>query len=211
MIETALSELLSDIRNLQIVRSSLEPLVDGLGINRVIETLTPTPVTKLTLRRANSADVLSYFSWVNDPMVRSMALKTEPINLNTHLAWFEKRLSDANTFLYILEARGLPVGQVRFECHNEEAIIDYSLDEFVRGRGWANKLLRLGIAAFISHKQIQLKATVKQSNITSSATFIGLGFIEQKVSKEDENRHFQLSIQALKIEASKSEKGIRHE
>jgi RimJ/RimL family protein N-acetyltransferase len=128
-------------------------------------------------------------------MVRAMALDTDPIPLNVHLEWFDSRLSDANNRLYVLEAEGLPVGQIRFELYNEEATIDYSLDEFVRGRGWANKLLDLGIAAFNSHKETLLNATVKKNNFASSATFIRFGFNEKMANKEDGVRHFQLPIQ----------------
>jgi UDP-2,4-diacetamido-2,4,6-trideoxy-beta-L-altropyranose hydrolase len=194
MIEEALSSLLADAMHLQIVGPSLKSLVDGLGVNRVVEALKPSPLEHLTLRQANPTDVLTYFSWVNDAKVRSMAFDTDPIALNVHLEWFSNRLSDANARLYILEADGLPVGQIRFELHNEEATIDYSLDEFVRGRDWANQLLKLGIAALNPDKQTLLNALVKQNNFASSATFLRFGFIENMVNKENGVRHFQLPI-----------------
>jgi len=200
MIESALSNMLADDTCLEMADSSLKSLVDGLGANRVVEVIKPTPCECLTIRQANPNDLLTYFSWANDVLVRSMAFDTKPIPLNVHIDWFDSRLCDADTRLYILQAEGLPVGQIRFKLHKEEATIDYSLDEFVRGRGWANQLLKLGIAALNPHKDMLLTAAVRQNNFASSATFLRFGFIEKMINKEEDVRYFQLSIQDASLE-----------
>jgi len=131
---------MEDILRFQSVVS--QTLVDGRGAVRVTESLVPSSKNDLRLRPARKDDVYTYYDWVNDPVVRSNALNSEPILLETHLAWFDKSLSDPDTFMFVLEVQGLPVGQVRFELQKDEATIDYSLDQLVRGRG----LLRSAVA-----------------------------------------------------------------
>jgi RimJ/RimL family protein N-acetyltransferase len=144
---------------------------------------------------------LTYFAWVNDSEVRSSALNTDPVHLRTHLEWFSGRLIDADSYLFVLEAGDLPVGQIRFELHGEEATIDYSLDVLVRGRGWANQLVKLGIEALNTGRPAMLTATVKPENAVSAATFIRLGFVEQAIDGGGNRRFllpsFQIQIRDL--------------
>ncbi len=207
-IESALIEALAVTGQLRALATSNQTLVDGRGVNRVAEALNPTPAAHLTLRPANANDALTYFAWVNDPVVRSSAINSTPIDMATHLEWFDRRLSDVNTHLYVLEAGDLPVGQVRFERHGDEATVDYSLDVLVRGRGWASQLLKLGIEALNSSRPIILSATVKPENIVSAATFIRLGFVEQEADRGDCNRHFQLPFLALQKEETPQGRGL---
>jgi UDP-2,4-diacetamido-2,4,6-trideoxy-beta-L-altropyranose hydrolase len=206
-IESALIESLVAAGQLRALATGNRTLVDGRGVNRVAEALNPTPSAHLTLRPANANDALTYFAWVNDPVNRSSAINSAPISIATHLEWFDRRLSDVNTHLYVLEAEGLPVGQIRFDRHGDEATIDYSLDVLVRGRGWASQLLRLGIEAYKSSHPAILIATVKPENIASVATFIRLGFVEQEVDRGNGNRHFQLYSMARQKEKSHQRMG----
>lgn len=192
VIESALTEALTTPAQLRDMAANSQAHVDGWGASRVAEVLSPTPSGHLKLRSANENDALTYFAWVNDPVVRSSAINSKPIDMATHLKWFETHLKDENSNLYVLEARDLPVGQIRFDCHDAEAEIDYSLDMLVRGRGWASQMLKMGLEAINSSRPTAISAIVKRENIASAATFIRLGFIEQASEGGDGNRHFQL-------------------
>ncbi len=193
-IKSALLEALAGAGQLRTLANANQALVDGRGTSRVAEALSPTPAANLTLCPANESDVLCYLAWVNDPAVRSSAINSEPIDMATHLRWFENRLMDINSHLYVLKAGDLPVGQVRFERSGAEITIDYSLDVLVRGRGWAGQLVKLGIEALNISQSTLVKACVKPKNIASAATFIRLGFVERAVDSGDGNRHFQLPL-----------------
>jgi len=207
-IESALLEALAAAGQLHALTASYKTLVDGWGADRVAEVINPTPAAELTVRPANANDVLTYFAWANDPVVRASAINSAPIDMATHLKWFGRRLSDVDTYLYVLEAGDLPVGQVRFERHGAETTIDYSLDVLVRGRGWASQLLKLGIEALNSSRPTVLSATVKPENVASAATFIRLGFVEQVADRGDGNRHFQLPSLALQEEELRQGTGL---
>ena len=201
-IESALLSALAEPEQLRALSNRNQALVDGRGADRVAETLAPTAAANLTLRAAHSRDALTYFAWVNDPAVRASAIHSEPIDMDSHLTWFDRCLSNADTDLYVLEADDLPVGQVRFDLQGAETTIDYSLDALVRGRGWAKQLLKLGIEALNNKRPALLCATVKPENLASAATFIRLGFVETIDNSKDGNRHFQLSSMSLPKEPS---------
>jgi len=174
----------------------LRSLVDGRGTNRVAEVLIPTPVSSLKLRKANETDALTYYVWANDPVTRASAINSKPIDLDTHLKWFKRYLSDENSYLYILEAEGLPVGQVRFDRQAEEVTIDYSLDALVRGRRWAQELLGMGIESLLINidRSVTLCASVKRKNIPSASTFLKLDFLEEPFNERSNLRSFKLKL-----------------
>jgi UDP-2,4-diacetamido-2,4,6-trideoxy-beta-L-altropyranose hydrolase len=203
-IESALFDILEDIGKLLALENSFKALVDGRGTDRVAEVIIPTPAEVLMLRQANSNDALTYFSWVNDPMVRSNAINSEPVDMAIHLEWFDNRLKDVNSYLYVLEAGNLPIGQIRFEEQSGEATIDYSLDVLVRGRGWANKLLQIGLETFPNIRPTLLKATVKPENISSAMTFVRRGFVQLVTDYSGGgNLHFQLLLSPIRAVGSK--------
>ncbi len=153
--------------------------VDGLGAMRVAEALKPTSPHQLKLRLARAEDAPLYYDWVNEPEVRRQSFQTEPISWELHQTWFQKKLADPNCFLGVLEAETLPVGQIRFDLKGKEAIVDYSLDILVRGRGWATQLIRLGMQLLRNTQITYLRADVKPENTASRMVFLRLGFDEQ--------------------------------
>jgi UDP-2,4-diacetamido-2,4,6-trideoxy-beta-L-altropyranose hydrolase len=150
--------------------------VDGYGTLRVAECMDATAARNLNLRPAHPADVGLFFSWVNDPAVRQQSLQPEPIPWSTHRRWFDDRLADGSCKLFVLEARALPVGQIRFELNGGVAHIDYSIDAQFRGRGWAHRLMALGMEQMAAIRPLAFRAQVKASNPASMAVFHKLGF-----------------------------------
>lgn len=151
-------------------------MVDGLGAERIREVILPTDTAQIQLRTACQEDVVTYFNWANDPEVRKNAIQTAPISWLTHKEWFAKRLNDSNSHLYVLDAAGLPVGQIRFDKEGNETRIDYSLDTLVRGRGWGARLVSLGSELLQKTESVQLLAEVKVGNVASRSVFLRLGF-----------------------------------
>lgn len=162
-------------------------LVDGLGVKRVAEVLKPSIEKDLRLRPAQKKDMLLHYAWANDPIVRAHSLTRNAISLDTHIEWFEKKLADPKSYMFVLEVHGLPVGRVRFELKEERrAEVHYALDEVVRGRGWGGHLLKLGMLELFKQRGLTpfvVTAKVRPDNTPSLALLERLGFKEQP-SKE---------------------------
>ncbi|MCX6535393.1 MAG: UDP-2,4-diacetamido-2,4,6-trideoxy-beta-L-altropyranose hydrolase, partial [Actinobacteria bacterium] len=153
-------------------------LVDGRGCERVAEVMCPSAESDLVVRLAKADDCVEFFNWVNDPAVREQSLTTSTIQWEDHKRWFAEKISSASCETYVLEASGLPVGQVRFDLIGDCAEIDYSLDKIVRGRGWSSTLLEKSIKAYCRRQATSLCAVVKRSNTLSRAVFFKIGFEE---------------------------------
>lgn len=166
--------------------------VDGVGVARIREALDPTDVENLELRPASSSDLLLYFDWVNDSEVRRQSLDTESISLEQHRKWFMTRLATPSSKLFVLLARDLAVGQIRFDIENGQALVDYSIDSFFRGRGWGKQLISLGMRALDAGTMV--RAEVKRANAASCAVFERLGFTERSASTDSELRVFHMDL-----------------
>jgi UDP-2,4-diacetamido-2,4,6-trideoxy-beta-L-altropyranose hydrolase len=173
-----------------------EALVDGRGASRVAECLAPLPAARLRLRPAQPADARLFHEWVNDAEVRRQSLRTEHVDWPAHLAWFEARLADGASRLFVLEAGDLPVGQIRFEFEGREARINYSVDALFRGRGWGRALVVLGMRALGARAGTSFRAEVKDGNPASSAVFRSLGFDESAATGGDNVRVFRRAAAA---------------
>lgn len=186
-------ELLSMMGNTQTlteISSKAQNLVDGLGALRVAEFMNPTPIECLRLLPAQQADAAIYFDWVNEPEVRRQSLNSELITWKSHQAWFQSRLADPDSRLYMLYAGILPVGQIRFDMEGAEACIDYSLDPVVRGRHWASKLVTMGAHMLQNSLPVLIRADVKEGNQASCAVFTRLGFESSPTPPPREMRVF---------------------
>jgi UDP-2,4-diacetamido-2,4,6-trideoxy-beta-L-altropyranose hydrolase len=158
--------------------------VDGLGTLKVVEVLVPSENSALRLRPAAPKDISSYFLWANDPMTRKNAIHSDPIGWETHMKWYQSKLGANDSHLFILEAGDLPIGQIRFDIDGNEALVDYSLDPIVRGRGWGAKLIKMASDMLQKTKPVRLRAEVKAGNHASSSAFLRAGF-SKKASRAD--------------------------
>jgi UDP-2,4-diacetamido-2,4,6-trideoxy-beta-L-altropyranose hydrolase len=153
-------------------------VVDGFGAGRLCECMDPTPAEALTLRPARDADLLTFFSWANDPEVRRQSLSPDAIPLEGHRKWFLAKLASRQSHLFVLMAGALPVGQIRFDIEGADARIDYSVDRLFRGRGWGQRIVLMGMQALSSSVKATFLAEVKVENPASAAVFSKLGFTE---------------------------------
>lgn len=162
----------------QLVRSAgPDRLVDGMGAQRVAEILMPSAGPALRLRRARVEDAQTLLDWRNEPATRVMSLTTAAIGWAEHIRWFRSRLQSGRSEILLLQARELPVGQVRFDLEPDHAVLSYSLDPIVRGRGWSRWLVSQAVQRLReSHPGVIVRAQVKPENTASTKVFTGLGW-----------------------------------
>lgn len=132
----------------------------------------------MKLRYSTVKDVKLLFDWANEADVRSNAIDINQIDWDDHLAWFQKKLENKNSFILIAEIDNIPVGQIRFDLKSNNYLIDYSIEKDERGKGYGLLIVKEGINDMKKHINHLSKfiAWVKPENTASIKIFEKLGF-----------------------------------
>ena len=151
---------------------------------------------RLTLREVTGKDMDLLFRWANDPLTRQNAFQTEQIPYETHRAWFVRVLADRDVIMFVLcsENPSCEIGQIRMsvEDYEEEklALIDYSIDPDMRGKGYGSKMILMAEECMRTERTdvVYCKAQVKYSNIASAKVFERCGY-----DREDKDDYIEFT------------------
>lgn len=124
-------------------------LVDGRGVDRVVEAMIGRASLGLEARAVEPTDERLLLDWANDPTTRQMAFNPKQIDEINHHQWLLRRLGDPSSFrMFIVETTaGVEIGQVRFEHDDDIWMISYSIAREFRGRGLASRVLDASLKA----------------------------------------------------------------
>jgi RimJ/RimL family protein N-acetyltransferase len=150
---------------------------------------------ELKFRMATPDDAHLLFEWANDDLVRSNSYNREPILFENHAKWFNEKLKDPNAiFLIFLDESELPVGQVRYQTNDSEAVVGILIDKIHRGKGYASKMLSIAADYFHGlNPDIEIHAFVKVTNIASYQAFIRAGYsLREKLLYNNKDESFKL-------------------
>jgi len=138
----------------------------------------------LSYRYATAQDVILYFNWANDAVVREKSYNSQAISLDTHTKWFDKKLASKDTMMLVfVNEKEESIGQVRIEKKGLiEAVIGISIDSNHRGKGYAAEMLKLATNHFLEkNKTVKIHAYIKETNVASKRVFVKAGFRFQKM------------------------------
>ena len=175
-LATAISDLISNITRQKEMADNGRRLIDGKGAKRVIRQML---VKNSEIRRATMQDAQLIWELANDPFVRESSFSSQPIAWDTHISWFQTKISDPDFFLYIvLTPDQQLIGQIRFEKKEKIFFISYSLAEKFRSLGLGTVLLKVGMRKLQSEtgKKILVQGEVKPQNAASIKSFEKCGF-----------------------------------
>lgn len=134
---------------------------------------------EIKIRSAKENDSKDIFEWRNDELTRQMSHTSEIIEWENHNRWFSNSLDSENRILLICEDdRNEKIAIIRFDISESNAIISINLNPNQRGKGIAKSCLIRSIE-FFSIEYIEVKnliAEIKEDNIASQKTFLGIGF-----------------------------------
>jgi UDP-2,4-diacetamido-2,4,6-trideoxy-beta-L-altropyranose hydrolase len=129
------------------------------------------------MRAARPDDSDRLRAWRNDRATRRWFLDSTRVSARRHADWFSRRLADARCRIFIAEAGGHAVGQLRLEKTGRGAEVSFSVLPSVRGRGIGTAILRRApVLARRELKATQLIAHVIPENVPSAVAFLKAGF-----------------------------------
>jgi UDP-2,4-diacetamido-2,4,6-trideoxy-beta-L-altropyranose hydrolase len=154
-------------------------LVDGLGCQRVADCLLPSQA--LAIRRAGISDSGAIFRWRNDPTIRHYAFDPTPLDRAGHDAWFARCLGDDSRVLLVGEDESGPVGVIRYDLAQGQALTSVYLVPERRGEGLGAPLLAAAARWLAGrHPEIrQVVAQIRPDNKASCRAFGDAGYIER--------------------------------
>ena len=123
------------------------------------------------IRPAKLQDKNLLFKWVNSNDSIKFKIKTnKKINFIDHEAWLIERLKDKDTYIWIIEDKNIPIGQIRFQHSRDNYYdVDIFVVDKVRKTGLASKAL---MKAEKKTNIKPLRAVVKKNNHLSYSFFI---------------------------------------
>ena len=188
-IATEFKRLVKDRASRQAMREAGTRLVDGKGAIRVAKAMYNADIR---LRPADPDDCDRLLEWRNAPDTRANSFTTEEIPLETHRAWFRKKLDDQNCLFFIAVDGDTPVGQIRFDREGDAAVVSLSVAPTLMSRGIGTIMTRLGCLEM--HRQwpgttALALALVKLDNPASAAMFAKAGFTR----KDTVDDHFEFT------------------
>ncbi|WXR62336.1 GNAT family N-acetyltransferase [Peptostreptococcaceae bacterium AGR-M142] len=126
------------------------------------------------MRKVNYSDIDILFNWSNDKDVRLNAFNQNEIKYENHIQWFNNKMKNKNTHMYILMNDNQPIGQIRIDIENKNGIISYSIDKEYRGKGFG-KIIIKNIEKIIKEDNLdvlKLIGEVKINNESSKQVFL---------------------------------------
>ncbi|MEN9468693.1 MAG: hypothetical protein RL630_426 [Verrucomicrobiota bacterium] len=172
-------------------------LVDESGAKRVLAGMV---ADSLLLRRVEPGDSKILWEWANDPLVRQSSFDAASIPWEEHLKWCNRKMADAYCFFYLASFQsGEPLGQVRFDIENQEAIVSIGLASILRGRGLGLAVLLKATALFFENSNAKkIHAFIKPTNHASMRAFEAAGFrlLEETQCKSQPAHHYILNKDA---------------
>ena len=141
---------------------------------------------EIKIRSAKENDSKDIFEWRNNELTRQMSHTSEIIEWENHNRWYSNSLNSQSRILLICEDnRNEKIAIIRFDISESNAIISINLNPNQRGKGLAKPCL-IGSIEFFSKEYTEIKnliAEIKEDNIASQKTFLGIGFTKYNLKE----------------------------
>ena len=142
---------------------------------------------QINFREVIYEDIWLLYNWSNDPISRKMSFNSEPISQEEHQQWFVAVMENPNIVILIAEVDHKPIGFVRFNISDVDAVISIAIDHSQRGKGWAIPMINESIHYIQKIKNIKnIYAYIKEENIPSIRTFVNAKFSLVEKNKKDD-------------------------
>lgn len=129
------------------------------------------------LRKATIDDAKIILEWRNDPFTRENSFSKNLIDPETHIKWFNGKLSDENCFMFIMMDDTERVGQLRIDKVNDIGEISYMIAPNKRKMGYGKQIVKL-VEEVINSNIKALVGLVENFNEASKKCFVTNNYSE---------------------------------
>jgi len=136
----------------------------------ILKEIKRTHLKEFTLLPFKQSDCDELFELTNDNEVRKASLNSNPITIEQHKRWCEKKIIDKTEIFIARSINGIFLGYVRFEEN-----VSIALSKFARGVYFSKDILQRGLRQTSKKRVI---AQIKANNFTSLSLFKSSGFIQ---------------------------------
>jgi len=168
-------------------------LVKGKGVIEIIKAML---VGQINFCRAQETDCKLLWNWASDPGTRAVSFSSAPISWEDHVRWFNSKLHNENCRMYVVTMNdGTPLGQIRYDIEQENAVISISIDSKFRNKGYGFILIRKTSQRLFNESNVgRVHAYVKQDNDSSASVFTKAGFKKMELTtiRGQQATHFVL-------------------
>ncbi len=149
---------------------------------------------QLGARSATIQDCQLYFDWANDPATREQSYNSEPIPWENHVGWYNRKIENKDSYLYLITLNNKPIGQIRYDLLPEGYVLSYSIDSEFRGLGFGTGILLKGAIELKKElgENIVVVGYVKNDNFASVKAFRNAGYKEFVAENLDASYKFVL-------------------
>ena len=123
----------------------------------------------LTHRLVQQSDAQLLFDWANDSSTRKSSLNPNKIIWEEHLMWFNQKINDPKTKMYLFLKEKKPVSILRLENNNVSINISFSVDKNYRGKGIGGYMIAFALRKY---PEKQFSASVIENNKHSNNIFL---------------------------------------
>ncbi len=150
----------------------------------------------LRLRRASEVDAKFLWELANDSEVREASFSANPISWENHISWLKSKLSDELCVFFVAIGNdALPVGQIRYDISNNEAIVSVSIVKGFRNKGYGTRIVSSSAQRLFKIKEIDLvHAYVKPENKASLSTFLKANFKDVGIASVNSHQAIHLVL-----------------
>ncbi|MGD1809774.1 UDP-2,4-diacetamido-2,4,6-trideoxy-beta-L-altropyranose hydrolase [Dapis sp. BLCC M126] len=177
-----ITQLIKEEKKRSQITKLSQQLVDGDGSSRVLMEL---EAKKLRLRKVGYSDRKLLWDWANETTVREVSFSSAKIPWKNHVQWFDSMLKNSNCIMYIgVNQDDSPVGQIRYNIEDGDAVISISIAREFRALGYGTKLIWLASEKIFDVTRIKkIHAYIKASNYASIRAFTNAGFLQESKTK----------------------------
>jgi len=132
----------------------------------------------ITLREVCEDDAKMLWEWANDSEVRAASFSSTPITWEKHIQWLKSKLSSCLCIFFIaMNSDNIPIGQIRYDIANHEAIVSISIRKEFRGKGYGKMVIWLASQKLFTESNVsKIHAYIKPTNKASICAFLKAHF-----------------------------------